>query len=120
AKTMAAAEREAADPQHPRVLDAMLALTEAQPALRRLLGALQNSAVPMAASPATPVRTEDWRSLLGPLMERLAENDAAALDELARLRKLMPPSSFSELAAAVESFDFTEALELARSWATSP
>jgi len=120
AKTMAAAEREAADPQHPRVLEAMLALTEAQPALRRLLGALQNSPVPSAASPVTPARTEDWRSLLGPLMERLAENDAAALDELARLRKLMPPSSFSELAAAVESFDFTEALELARSWATSP
>jgi two-component system, sensor histidine kinase and response regulator len=114
ARAMAAAEPEAADPQHPLVLNALLALTEAQPALRRLQGAMQGSAASMpSAGRANP---EAWRAALAPLIERLVENDAAALDELSRLRSLMPADSFNALAASVESFDFTQALQLARSW----
>ncbi len=117
ARAMAAAEPEAADPRHPRVLDALLALSEAQPALRRLQGAMQGSAAPMpSAGRANP---ETWRTALAPLIERLVENDAAALDELSRLRSLMPADSFNALAASVESFDFAAALQLARSWCPS-
>jgi CheY-like chemotaxis protein len=116
AKVMEAAEPEAADARHPRVLDALLALTEAQPLFRRLLGALQEAA-PATAKPQQRAASEAWRGLLAPLIDRLVENDAAALDELTRLRHLMPSSSYTELSTAVETFDFAAALQLVRSWA---
>jgi len=121
AQAMAAAEPQAADPDHPQVLQAFEAADALQPALGRLHRALcaEAECQPEPAEAGVPAGA-DWRLALHPLLDCLAQNDAQALDLLPPLRASLGATRYAALAAEVEAFDFPAAHARISAWLAEP